>query len=195
MIRIFGCLLIASAIALPQVALARTHHAKSTKSSSTRNSAAKEKVERPSVLGQFKDWGAYSRGTGDSKVCYALSEPKSTDPTNVKRDKAYFLINDWPSRKSKGEPEIVPGYQYRDGSPVTVQVGEDKFTFFTKNQDGAGGAWVLNAADESKLISAMRSGGIALVTGTSTRGTVTHDSYSLAGISDAVDKIHDACGM
>src|SRR5262249_1215810 len=129
------------------------------------------------------------------KVCYALSEPKSSDPASVKRDKVYFLINDWPGRKSKGEPEIVPGYQYKDDSSVTVQVGADKFTFFTKNQDGSGGAWAMNPPDEAKLISAMGSGGIALVTGTSKRGTVTHDSYSLTGISDAVDKIHDACGM
>ena len=34
-----------------------------------------------------------------------------------------------------------------------------------------------------------------IVTGTSQRGTLTQDTYSLAGISDALDKIHSTCGM
>ena len=41
----------------------------------------------------------------------------------------------------------------------------------------------------------MRNGQDLIVTGISKRGTLTKDPYSLAGISDAVDKIHAACGM
>jgi hypothetical protein len=41
----------------------------------------------------------------------------------------------------------------------------------------------------------MRSGQQLIVTGISKRGTMTHDTYSLGGISDAVDKIHSECGM
>ena len=89
----------------------------------------------------------------------------------------------------------MPGYQYKDNSKVTVQVGSDKFTFFTKNDDGAGGAWVEQQPDEVRLIEAMKSNGEAIVTGISKRGTMTHDTYSLSGLSDALDKIHSSCGM
>jgi hypothetical protein len=41
----------------------------------------------------------------------------------------------------------------------------------------------------------LRSNGQMIVTGVSKRGTMTHDTYSLGGISDALDKIHAACGM
>ena len=41
----------------------------------------------------------------------------------------------------------------------------------------------------------MKRGAQIVVTGTSQRGTVTHDTYSLAGLSDALDKIHESCGM
>ena len=41
----------------------------------------------------------------------------------------------------------------------------------------------------------MRRGQQLIVTGTSQRGTATRDTYSLAGLSDALDKIHAACGM
>ena len=147
------------------------------------------------LLGGFKNWSAYSLGTGDQKVCYALSKPTAMEPKKVKRDPAYFLINDWPGRKAKAEPEIVSGYQYKDGSTVTAQVGGDRFSFFTKNDGKSGSAWVLAQADEERLIDAMKSSEQVLVTGTSKRGTVTHDVYSLAGLGDALDKVHQACGM
>jgi hypothetical protein len=152
-------------------------------------------AEEPTLLGGFKSWFGYSLGNGDSKVCYALSKPTTQEPKKAKRDPAFFLINDWPGRKAKAEPEIVPGYQYKDGSTVTVEVGSDKFTFFTKNDGGSGAAWVLAQADEERLVDSMKSNVAASVTGTSKRGTMTHDTYSLAGFGDALDKIDQTCGM
>lgn len=154
-------------------------------------------AEDPTVLGVFKNWSAYSLGKGESQVCYALSKPTAEEPKKVKRDPAFFLINDWPNRnpKAKGEPEIVSGYLYKESSPVTAQVGSDKFTFFAKNDAKSGSAWVKDSGDEERLIEAMKNGAQVLVTGVSKRGTMTHDVYSLAGFTEAVDKIHQACGM
>lgn len=154
-------------------------------------------AEDPTLLGATKSWSAYSLGKGESQVCYALSRPTAEEPRKVKRDPAFFLINDWPNRnpKAKGEPEIVSGYMYKENSAVTAQVGSDKFTFFTKNDGKSGAAWVKDAADEERLVEAMKGGAQVLVTGTSKRGNTTHDVYSLAGFSDALEKIHSGCGM
>lgn len=149
----------------------------------------------PTLLGAFKNWTAYTTGTGDSKMCYALAQPKSSDPKNVKRDPMYFLISDWPARKVKGETEVVAGYQYKDDSKVSAQIGSDKFTFFTKNDGTDGNAWIEDLSREPDLVSAMRRGAEITVTGTSSRGTLTKDTYSLSGISAALDKIHSACGL
>ena len=135
------------------------------------------------------------RGSGDGRVCYVLSEPKTSGPANVNRDATYLLINDWPGRRSKAEAEIVPGYPYKDGSTVTVQIGGEKFDFFTKNEGSSGSAWILDPADDSRLLRALRGGWTATVTGTSRRGTMTKDAYSLSGVAEALDRIHDACGM
>jgi hypothetical protein len=149
----------------------------------------------PEILGVFKNWTAYTTGTGDGKVCYALSRPVSSEPRKLRRDPPYFLINDWPDRKAKAEPEIVPGYQYKEGSEVGVEVGSEKFSLFTKNDGGTGGAWVEAQADEERLVTAMKGATDAVVTGVSKRGTTTRDTYSLAGLPDALDKAHQACGM
>ena len=152
-------------------------------------------AETPEKLGEFKAWTAYSSGAGDSKVCYALSKPKMSEPTKVKRDAIYFLINDWPARKAKSEPEIVPGYEYKDKSTVLAEVGSAKFEFFTKNEGTAGGAWLEQQPDEERLVETMRKSAEIMVIGTSKKGTQTRDTYSLAGLSDALDKIHAACGL
>lgn len=157
--------------------------------------AAGSAAAAPTSLGVFKSWSAYSNGDGDAKVCFVIAKPQSSIPAKAKRDAIAFLINDWPSRKAKGEPEVEAGYQYKDGSTVTVEVGSDKFTFFTKNDGGDGNAWLKSTDDEARLVSDMRSGQQLIVTGISKRGTMTHDTYSLGGISDAVDKIHSECGM
>ena len=155
-------------------------------------------AESPKLLGAYRDWSAYRIETGGHKVCYVLSQPKSTSPKDVKRDPIFFLVSNWPERKAKGEPEVVPGYPYKDGSKVTAEVGSDKFTFFTQNDasDGSDGdAWVESLADEARLVEAMRRGARMTVTGTSSRGTLTKDVYSLSGVSAALDRINKACGM
>lgn len=149
----------------------------------------------PTLLGTSKDWSAFQTTTGNTRVCYAVSHPKSMEPKKATRDPVSFIISDWPGRKSKGELEIVPGYQYKDGSDVTAAIGSEKFTFFTRNGDGDGSAWMEDDGQEKTLIDAMTRGAKLVVTGTSQRGTVTHDTYSLAGISDALQKVHEACGM
>lgn len=152
-------------------------------------------AEKPTALGTFKSWSAYTAGSGADKTCYALSEPTASEPSGVKRDKVYLLISDFPGRKVKGEPQIVPGYAYPDNGTVSVTVGNDKFTFFTRTEGGVGSAWLKSTADEAKLVAALQKGSRAVVTGVSSRGTTTTDAYSLSGITAALQKAHAECKM
>ena len=154
-------------------------------------------ADTATLLGVNKDWSAFTAGTGSSKICYTLSKPISSEPVKAKRNAIFFIITDWPGRKpkTKSEPEVVPGYLYKDGATVGAQVGSQKFELFAKNDAGAGAAWVRERTDEVHLIEAMKKGKQLIVTGTSLRGTVTRDTYSLAGLGDALQKIHEACGM
>lgn len=152
-------------------------------------------ADKPVTLGTFKNWTALTAGSGDAKTCYALSQPVASDPKSVKRDPIYFLISDFPARKVKAEPQIVPGYAYPENGTVNVTVGGDRFTFFTKNSGDSGGAWLKSSLEESRLVSAMQKGSRAVVTGASARGTTTTDAYSLSGISAALQRAHAECKM
>ncbi|MEI9929776.1 MAG: hypothetical protein WDM89_04225 [Rhizomicrobium sp.] len=89
----------------------------------------------------------------------------------------------------------MPGYQFKDGSTVTDQVGKEKFELSRKNDGGSGAAWAQDTGDEARMIDALRRNAHATVSGTSMRGTVTHDTYLLGGLGGALDKAHAACGM
>jgi len=154
------------------------------------SSAAEQK---PELLGSFKDWHVYSTGAGANRLCYALSEPLQTTPANLKRNQVFFLISTWPGRKIRNEPSVVPGYQYKEMGMAEVQIGSDKFNLFTQNEGQKGGAWVDGAAEEQKLLDAMKRGSAMSVTGTSSRGNLTRDNYSLAGLSAALEKIDMTC--
>jgi hypothetical protein len=152
-------------------------------------------AEPATLLGAFGNWTAYSSGTGGSMTCYALSKPKATRPAGAKRGAIYLMVSDWPSRKVKAEPQIVYGYQAKEGAPAALGVGSDKFTFFIRNNGKDGSAWLQSLTDGGKLISSMQGGVSAVASGVSQRGTKTTDTYSLAGFNDALAKVHAACQM
>jgi len=152
-------------------------------------------ADSPTLLGVFNNWQAASTGAGDAKVCFVLAHPTASTPKKAKRDPIGFMINNWPARKAKGEPQVVAGYAYKDGSIVTAEIGADKFTFFTKNDGDAGSAWMKDPKEEARLVDAMKRGAQLIITGISRRGTMTRDTYSLKGISTALDKINTSCGV
>ena len=139
---------------------------------------------------QFKDWGSYvfndpQRG----KVCFAVSQPKDMEPKNVNRDPVYFFVTSRPREGVKEEVNVITGYPYKEGSKTTIQIGSDVFNLFTSGD----GAWLENAADEARLVNSMRRGSSMIIKGTSRRGTLTIDTYSLAGITAATKSATSNC--
>jgi hypothetical protein len=160
---------------------------------------AMAQTQPATLLGVFQNWSAYTSGTGSSMTCYALSQPRATQPRGASRGPIYLMVSDWPARKVKAEPQIVLGYPVKADSPSALAVGSTKFAFFSRpngpTATANGAAWLQSLGDNSRLIDTMGKGVSAVATGLSARGTRTSDTYSLAGFGDALAKIHDACKM
>jgi hypothetical protein len=152
-------------------------------------------AEPANLLGVFGNWTAYSSGSGSSLTCYAMSKPRASQPKTAKRSAVYLMVSDWPSRKVKGEPQIVYGYQAKEGGTAALGVGPDKFSFFIRNNGKDGSAWLQQLNDNARLVSAMGGGVSAVASGVSSKGTKTSDTYSLSGFNDAMAKVHAACNM
>ena len=154
--------------------------------------SAQKAKEQAVLLGQFGDWGAYKATPGGKEVCFALSKPTKgeTDPPGRNRDPAYAFVSTRPSEKVKNEVSVIVGYPQKSGADATVTIdGSARYTMYTQDD----GAWVKNAAEEPQMVAAMRKGSEMVVRSISSRGTKTTDTYSLKGISDALDKVAAEC--
>jgi hypothetical protein len=146
-------------------------------------------AQQPTNIGTFSDWAAYAVDTAKGKVCYALAQPTERKPEGLNRDPAYLFISTRPAEKVKNEISVILGFPARNGSEATVSVGGTPFELYTKED----GAWVRETAEEARLVDAMRRGRDLSLKATSIRGNVTTDTYSLSGISAALDKVSQEC--
>jgi len=153
--------------------------------------AAKPAASEPTLIGQFGGWGAYSASPGGKTVCFALAKPSSskTNPPNRPRDPAYVFISTRPADKVRNEVSVMIGYQLKPGSESTLEVGGTKYAMFVQGD----GLWIKNAADEERLVEALRKGADATVKGVSAKGTETTDVFALRGLAQALDKLGQTC--
>ncbi len=87
------------------------------------------------------------------------------------------------------EVSIVQGYPFKPGSEATADLGAAKYAMYTQ----ADGAWIKNAAEEARMVDAMRKTPEMIVSGESGKGTKSVDHYSLKGLAQALDRVAQEC--
>ncbi len=152
-------------------------------------SAGAALAQSPSSLGKFNDWSAWSYAGSKGKVCYIHSAPSALIPSSLDHGDVSFFIRTSPAEDIANEANFVVGYPFKENSTVTVNIDGQEFTMFTQVDS----AWLLNAAEETKLLAAMKAGKKMTVSGTSRRGNNTTYNYSLSGVTAASDKIVSEC--
>ena len=145
----------------------------------------------PTLIGQFGTWGAYTATPNGKKVCFALAKPSSskTNPPNRPRDPAYAFVSTRPAEKVTNEVSIMIGYALKPGSESSLEVGGASYAMYTQGD----GLWIKNAAEEERMVDAMRKSADVTVKGMSAKGTETTDTFSLKGLSQALDKLAQDC--
>ncbi len=142
-------------------------------------------------VGIYGDWSAFKFSEDGNPACYMSSEPTKATGDYKKRGDVFAIVTHRPAEKRIGEVSIIAGYAYKKDSTVAVAIGTQGFELFTQDD----GAWALDAATDKKLVQAMRRGNRMVVKGTSSRGTLTTDTYSLKGFTKAYRAIGKACGL
>jgi hypothetical protein len=175
-------------------AAAKSSADKSSKSTTAKPPAAAAAAAggaEPTLIGQFGTWGAYTAMPNGKKVCFALAKPSSsrTNPPNRPRDPAYAFISTRPAEKVTNEVSIMIGYALKPGSESTLEVGGASYAMYTQGD----GLWIKNAAEEERMVEAMRKAADVVVKGVSAKGTETSDTFSMKGLSQALDKLAQDC--
>jgi hypothetical protein len=145
----------------------------------------------PTLVGQFGTWGAYTATPNGKKVCFALAKPSAsrTNPANRPRDPAYAFVSTRPAEKVTNEVSIMIGYTLKPGSESTLEVGGGTYAMYTQGD----GLWIKNAAEEERMVEAMRKSADVVVKGVSAKGTETIDTFSMKGLAQALDRLSQDC--
>lgn len=137
------------------------------------------------------DWSVFVED--NPKECWAVSAPKETvntkdgKPAAVRRGDILLFVTYRPG--TAGEVSFSGGYPFAGGSTVALDIGGTKFDLFTDGE----WAWSGSKEDDGKIITALKAGSSAVLTAHSARGTETRDSFSLNGISAALDEAAKRC--
>lgn len=168
----------------PAAARSAAHHQRSAQ-------AAAPASSEPTLIAMYGEWGAYKAAPNGKKVCFALSKPisSSTVPPNRPRDPAWLFISSRPAERVKDEVSVIFGYGLKPNTDASMEIAGGRYAMNTQGD----GAWVKNPAEEPKLVETLRKGVDVTVKGTSTRGTVSTDVYSLKGLAQALDRVGQEC--
>lgn len=150
--------------------------------------AAAQTLQR---IGDYTDWSAFKAQENGQPVCFIVSRPKRDEGDYTARGDIYAMVAQRPAEQREDEATFIAGYTHREGSPVTVTIGDRQFTLFT--QDDA--SWAPDDQTNDRLVQAMIGGLEMVVRGTSSRGTATKDTYSLRGFTAAYEAARAACGL
>ena len=143
-------------------------------------------AQTPKPIKQHKAWGAYSyQDQKAGKICYVLSIPTVKEPSDRDHGDVFFLVSQKPNDSAKFEPQVEVGYKLKEKTPVTVNVDGKEFKMFSRGNN----AWLEDVAQDPALVAAMKNGRSMKVSGQSARGTNTVYTYSLSGVTAALNEV------
>lgn len=138
------------------------------------------------------DWSVFVEE--NPRECWGVSAPKETVNTrdgkavSVRRGDILLFVTYRPGA-GEGEVSFTGGYPFAEGSTVTLDIGGTRFDLFTEGE----WAWSGSKEEDAKIIAALKSGTSAVLSGRSGRGTETKDTFSLLGVSAALEEAARRC--
>lgn len=138
------------------------------------------------------DWAVFVEN--DPKECWAVSVPKETVNTrqgrvvSVRRGEILFFVTYNPASGVNGQVSFTGGYPFTDKEPVDLNIDGKSYSLFAQGE----WAWAAKGQD-SEIIAAMKRGAKAIVTAKSARGTTTKDTFSLSGVTAAIEDAEKRC--
>lgn len=139
------------------------------------------------------DWSVFE--AKEPAQCWSVSGPKETVNTRdgrvvaARRGDILLFVSYIPASGVTGQVSFTGGYPFRDGSTVTLDISGTKFELFTEGEM----AWSASNGDDAKIVATLKRGAEATLSGVSSRGTKTEDTFSLIGFTAAVEEAEKRC--
>ncbi len=142
------------------------------------------------LLGEFRDWTAYTATESTGPVCFALSKPTEVSPSPDDFTEAWLYLTNRPSESVRNELNLVAGFIFAPDTPATATVSGQTFELFTDKD----AAWLLDPNQNDNLAGALRAGSSVVIEGTSDKGIRIVETFSLSGATAASRAIEGCTG-
>lgn len=150
---------------------------------------APARAQEVKLVERFGVWALHVDAEQPHQFCFLTSEPRTSIPKDANRDAPRAYVSAWPKDGIKGQISFRLGFSIGKKPAGTAKVGEQSYTLFAS----ADRAFVDGDADEQKLLDAMRKGAEMTVSAVSARGTIVTDTYTLTGITQALQRLQATC--
>lgn len=140
-------------------------------------------------MGNFHGWSAYSAGSGDAAICFAVTKPAAVSPSPDGYTQAYLYLTHRPSEGISNELNIVTGFTLAADQPATLSVNGQTYKLFSKDD----AVWLKDPTQNDNLAGIMRAGSSMTVDLVSAKGAKIRETFSLAGATAATKAIGSGC--
>lgn len=142
------------------------------------------------LLGEFRDWTAYTATESTGPVCFALSKPTEVTPSPDEFTEAWLYLTNRPSESVRNELNLVAGFTFAPDTTATATISGQSFELFTDKD----AAWLLDPNQNDSLAGALRAGSTVVIEGTSDKGIRITETFSLSGATAASRAIESCTG-
>ena len=151
--------------------------------------AGSAQAQSVKLLGDFRDWSAYSATDGNSPVCFAVAKPSEVTPSPDGYTQAYLYLTHRPAEKVDNELNLVAGFTMAADQPASLSIGNQSYPLFVQND----AAWLEDPTQNDNLAGIMRAGTTVVMDVSSDKGIKIRETFSLAGATAASKAIDTGC--
>lgn len=135
-------------------------------------------------LGSFENWAAF-RDEAPPR-CFAIARPARGGGGKWQ---PFAAVGSWPQSGVRGQFYVRLGRERRAGAPITLVVGERRFTLTGAGVD----AWAPDARTDAAIVATMRSARAMSVATVAATGGGFAETYVLRGAATAIDAAALGC--
>ena len=148
---------------------------------------------RADDLGNFGAWYAFTQGEGADKLCYMIAAPIQSLGQIPNRGEVGLIITHQMGGKVRDQVSVALGFQPHKSKFTKAKV--DKSSNVLLRVADGDRVWIRESKTDSQLVARMKGGDHLVVTGTSSNGVASQDTFSLNGFTKAYAAISLACGL
>ena len=148
---------------------------------------------RAEELGNFGAWYAFTQGEGQDKLCYMVAAPIQSVGDIPNRGEVGVMVTHQMGGKVRDQVSVALGFQPHKTSYTRAKV-DRKGNILLRLVDGDR-VWIRDSNTDREMVARMKRGVQLVVTGMSSNGVASQDTFSLDGFTRAHAAISLACGM